>query len=79
MKLKVMVDQDTCTACALCYDEIPEVYVDVGDGIAAVNDEIGGDGAIIDCSEIGEDICERVLEITEECPSGSLITETIEE
>jgi len=47
----------------------PEVYEDMGDGIAKVKDDIGGDGAIIDCAEIGEDVCERV----------SLITETIEE
>ncbi len=79
MKIKVQVDQDLCTACALCYDEVPEVYEDAGDGIAAVKEEVGGDGAVLDCCEIGKDICERVLEVTEECPSGSLITEVVEE
>jgi len=79
MKLKVSVDQDLCTACALCYDDVPEVYIDAGDGIAAVKDEIGGDGAVIDCEELGKEICDKVLEVTEECPSGSLITEVVEE
>lgn len=79
MKLKVSVDQDLCTACALCYDDVPEVYIDAGDGIAAVKEEIGGDGTIIDCEELGKEICDKVLEVTEECPSGSLITEVVEE
>ena len=79
MKLKVSVDQDLCTACALCYDDVPEVYIDAGDGIAAVKEEISGDGAIIDCEELGKEICDKVLEVTEECPSGSLITEVVEE
>jgi len=79
MKLKVMVDQDLCTACALCYDDVPEIYVDAGDGIAAVKEEVGGDGAILDCESVGQDVCDRVLEVTEECPSGSLITEVVEE
>ncbi|MDQ7081626.1 MAG: ferredoxin [Aquificota bacterium] len=26
MGLKVRVDQDTCTACELCYDRVPEVF-----------------------------------------------------
>lgn len=79
MKLKVSVDQDLCTACALCYDDVPEVYIDAGDGIAVVKEEVGGDGAIIDCGELGTEICDKVLEVTEECPSGSLITEVVEE
>ncbi|HIC99171.1 MAG TPA: ferredoxin [Pyrodictiaceae archaeon] len=36
MGLKVRVDQDTCTACELCYDRIPEVFKNIGDGIADV-------------------------------------------
>ncbi len=74
MKVKVSVDKDLCTACALCYDEVPEVYEDSGDGIAQVKAEVGGDGAIIE----GE-LAQKVLEVTEECPSGALVTEVIEE
>jgi len=73
MKVKVSVDQDLCTACALCYDELPEVYEDRGDGIAKVKDDVGGDGAVIE----GE-IAERAAEISEECPSGALVTEDID-
>jgi len=74
MKVKVQVDKDLCTACALCYDEVPEVYEDSGDGTAQVKAEVGGDGAIIE-----GDLAQRVLEVTEECPSGALVTEVIEE
>jgi ferredoxin len=74
MKVRIFVDQDLCTACGLCYEELPEVYEDAGDGIAKIRDEIGGDGAIVE----GE-LAERVLEIVEECPSGALIAEIIEE
>ncbi|WP_457640768.1 ferredoxin [Persephonella sp.] len=74
MKVKVSVDEDLCTACALCYDELPEVYEDRGDGIAKVKDDVGGDGAVIE----GE-IAEKASEISEECPSGALVTEVIEE
>jgi len=34
--VKVHVDQDLCTACSLCYERLPEVFQDAGDGIATV-------------------------------------------
>lgn len=74
MKVKVSVDKDLCTACALCYDEIPEVYEDSGNGIAQVKAEVGGEGAIIE-----GDLAQRVLEVNDECPSGALATEVVEE
>ncbi len=70
----VMVEQDTCTACELCYDRIPEVFKDIGDGIADVvkydieNDE--GNWMIVP-----EDLADEVDEVADECPSGSIIVE----
>jgi ferredoxin len=70
----VMVEQDTCTACELCYDRIPEVFKDIGDGIADVvkydieNDE--GKWMIVP-----EDLADEVDEVADECPSGSIIVE----
>ncbi|GAB6065130.1 ferredoxin [Aquifex pyrophilus] len=74
MGLKVRVDQDTCTACELCYDRIPEVFKNAGDGIADVvrcdiEDEEG-------CwMRVPEGLEEEVQEVADECPSGSIIVE----
>ncbi|MFN3870936.1 MAG: ferredoxin, partial [Aquificaceae bacterium] len=34
--IKVKIDIDTCTACQLCYDRLPQVFTDRGDGIPLV-------------------------------------------
>ena len=48
MKVKVSVDQDICTGCAVCYTEAPELFEDNGDGLSQVKDELGGDGATLE-------------------------------
>ena len=74
MGLKVRVDQDTCTACELCYDRIPEVFKNAGDGIAdVVRYDIQDDEG--NWMNVPEDLEEEVKEVADECPSGSIIVE----
>jgi ferredoxin len=79
MKVKVMVNAGTCTACALCYEDVHEIYEDRGDGIARVKSCVGGDAAILKSDKYEEELLDRVLEVTEECPPGALITEVLDE
>ncbi len=70
----VMVEQDTCTACELCYDRIPEVFKDVGDGIAdVVQYDIENDEG--KWMRVPDDLADEVDEVADECPSGSIIVE----
>jgi ferredoxin len=74
MKVRVSVDQDICTGCAVCYTELPEVFEDNGDGLSQVKDEVGGDGAILE-----GDIAERAMEVKGECPVEAIIVEEVDE
>ncbi|QID33651.1 ferredoxin [Pampinifervens florentissimum] len=60
--VSVRVDIDTCTACELCYDRLPEVFVDKGDGIPLVIIRVPI-----------ENVYEDILQVAEDCPSGSII------
>jgi len=60
--VSIKIDIDTCTACELCYDRLPEVFVDRGDGIPLVIIR----GPI-------ENVYEDILQVAEDCPSGSII------
>jgi len=75
MALRVRVDQDTCTACELCYDRVPEVFKNAGDGIAdIVNCDVKDDDG--NCWMIvPEGLENEVKEVADECPSGSIIVE----
>ena len=72
MALRTKVDPDTCTSCELCYDRVPEVYKNRGDGIAEVVAP-GADGWMMVPAELESE----VKEVTDECPSGSIITEEV--
>jgi len=74
MGLKVRVDQDTCTACELCYDRVPEVFKNVGDGIADVVEVHIEDGDER-WMNVPENLEGEVQEVADECPSGSIIVE----
>ncbi len=67
-KVITHVDPDLCTACEVCYDRVPEVYKNRGDGIAEVIQ-----------SDVPEDLQDAVIEVTDECPSGAISTEVKEE
>jgi len=60
----IKIDIDTCTACRLCYEELPEVFSDRGDGIPIVYVKV-----------IREDLIQKLYEIAQDCPSGSIIFE----
>ncbi|AEF19303.1 MULTISPECIES: ferredoxin [unclassified Hydrogenobaculum] len=66
--VKTIVDPDLCTACEVCYDRVPEIYKNRGDGIAEVVK-----------SDVPPELQDAVLEVTDECPSGAISTEVIEE
>jgi ferredoxin len=57
--MKVSID-DTCTACGLCCDTCPEVFM-MGDEIAEVIDE-----------EVPEAHLETVQQAAEECPVAAI-------
>ncbi|WPM31875.1 ferredoxin [Hydrogenobacter sp. T-2] len=60
--VNIKIDIDTCTACELCYDRLPEVFVDRGDGIPLVMIKVPI-----------ERVYEKLLQTAEDCPSGSII------
>ncbi|MFN7065181.1 MAG: ferredoxin [Aquificaceae bacterium] len=62
--ISIKVDIDTCTACQLCYDRLPEVFVDRGDGIPLVIFKVPL-----------EAVHNELLQVVEDCPSGSIIVE----
>ena len=70
MALKTKIDFDTCTSCELCYDRIPEVYKNRGDGIADVVNP-GPDGWKVVPAELEPE----VREVAGECFSGSILIE----
>ncbi|MBB5020809.1 ferredoxin [Desulfurispira natronophila] len=41
MARKVIVDQESCIACGMCYDLVPEVFSALEDGMAQVHDSQG--------------------------------------
>ncbi len=58
----IKVDIDTCTACALCYQEVPEVFSNRGDGLPMVYIRL-----------FKEDTLQRLLRVVQDCPSGSIV------
>ncbi len=60
--IKIEVDIDTCTACQLCYERLPEVFVDRGDGFPLVILKVSID-------KVWDDL----LQVIEDCPSDSIL------
>ncbi len=75
MAKKVRIEYDTCTACELCYDRIPEVFKSKDDGIADVVKYDIEEDENTKWMIIPEDLEGDVEEVAEECPSGSIIVE----
>ncbi|SHK32815.1 ferredoxin [Thermocrinis minervae] len=63
--MKIRIEEYTCTACELCYDRLPSVFSDRGDGIPI---------AVLR-SPIDDRLKIEIIEIAEDCPSGSIILE----
>mgnify|MGYP001770628835 CR=1 FL=1 len=64
--MKLYIDIDTCTACELCYDRLPRVFANRGDGIPIV--------ILKDQQELLS-MKEEIIAIVEDCPSGSIVLE----
>jgi ferredoxin len=62
-KVKVKVDPDECTGCALCVDICPEVFKMLGDLAVAKQDEV---------SSGTEESC---MQAVEDCPVEAIIIE----
>ena len=60
----IIVDIDTCTACGLCYEEVPEVFTNREDGLP-----------IVYIKPFKEDTLQRLQKVAQDCPSGSIILE----
>ncbi|MCS6957226.1 MAG: ferredoxin [Aquificaceae bacterium] len=60
--LNIKVDIDTCTACQLCYDRLPQVFVDRGDGIP-----------LVILRTTVDEVYQELIKVSEDCPSGSII------
>jgi len=59
----IKVDEELCTACELCYDMLPDIFSDRGDGIAIVKNYR---------QDIIENNLERIREVAEECPADAI-------
>jgi len=58
--MKVVIDEDLCTACELCVDTCPEVF------------EMGEDVATVIVDEVPEDAEDCAREAAESCPSEAI-------
>ncbi|MFN3814283.1 MAG: ferredoxin [Aquificaceae bacterium] len=61
--MRIYIDIDTCTACELCYDTLPQVFANRGDGIPLV---------IPSALRVLLSLQEAIKEMEEKCPSGSI-------
>jgi ferredoxin len=65
--MRILVDIDTCTACRLCYDTLPQVFADRGDGIPIVWLRV----------KMDDSLKPSLLEVVESCPSNSIQLEEV--
>jgi ferredoxin len=65
--MRILVDIDTCTACRLCYDTLPQVFADRGDGIPIVWLRV----------KMDDSLKISLLEVAESCPSNSIQLEEV--
>jgi len=65
--MRILVDIDTCTACRLCYDTLPQVFADRGDGIPIVWLRV----------KMDDSLKTSLLEVAESCPSNSIQLEEV--
>ncbi len=61
-RISLYIDEETCTACKLCYDTLPEVFSDRGDGIP-----------IVLTRNIREDLLVDIEQVARDCPSNYII------
>nr|BAL56353.1 ferredoxin [uncultured Aquificae bacterium] len=66
--MRILIDIDTCTACRLCYDTLPTVFADRGDGIPIT----------LPMKNFPDrNFVEAIKEVMESCPSNSIQMEEV--
>jgi ferredoxin len=61
--MKVSIDEDLCTGCGACSDDVPDVF-EMGDEIAEVKQP-----------DVPDDLQDAVREAAEGCPAEAIILE----
>jgi len=61
--MKVVIDEDLCTACELCVDSCPELF------------EMGEDVAVVKVDEVPADEEDCAREAAESCPAEAITVE----
>lgn len=61
--MKVSIDEDLCTGCGACTDDVPDVF-EMGEEIAEVKQQ-----------DVPEDLEDAVSEAAEGCPAEAIIVE----
>jgi ferredoxin len=62
-KMKVRIDAELCTGCALCTDSLPEIFV------------MSDDVATVTTSDVPADKEDAVQEAADDCPAEAIIIE----
>lgn len=71
MSIKVVIDQEGCTQCGLCYsDECPEVFVEGSDGTSEIASKYQ-DGSP-DKGSVPDDLKECVQKAVDVCPVSAI-------
>ena len=61
--MKVSIDADLCTACGLCTDDVPDVFI-MGDDVAEVTQ-----------ADVPAELEDSVRDAADSCPSEAIIAE----
>lgn len=66
--MKVTIDREECTSCALCWDACPEVFEEnEDDGFSQIVEKFRVDGKP-DTGEVPDDLTDCATEAAESCP-----------
>ncbi len=62
INIDIKIDEETCTACQLCYEVLPNIFVDRGDGIPLVLRK-----------NINNQALTKIEKVATDCPSSSIL------
>ncbi len=64
IKIDIKIDEETCTCCTLCYEALPNLFVDRGDGIPLVIRR-----------NLKEEFLPDIYKIAQDCPTSSILVD----